>query len=126
MTMGMNQVKAADVSALDSVAECDDLHWRLTETIADLEAQQVDHLNGEGPSRPSGWMGRLMYALRMTKAKRLLVERRRAEIRREDMARSGVVPERVFQQVAHQMLAPDVYGAIMEAVRERIGHEVQG
>jgi len=125
--MTAKQVRELNPFDLETMDECSRVELRLTDCIADMEGQQLQHLQeGTTAGRDGDWLRRLTYALKTAKGKRLAVQQRRAAIRRQDMGRAGIVLEKVLREVAQGMMTPDQFTRVMEAAKERISNEMQG
>lgn len=125
MSLTAKQIRDIDPLSVETTQDCDFLLTKLDEVLGDMEGQRLEYLMGDGPVRDGTWLRRLTYAVRCAKAKRAAVQNRRGDIRREDMARAGIVFERVFVEVAKGMLTQDQFTRVMNATKERC-HEMQG
>jgi len=125
VSLTTKQIRDIDPQDVETIQDCDRLMTRIDEALGDMEGQRLEHLMGDGPARDGTWLRRLTYAVRCAKAKRAALQNRRGVIRREDMARAGIVLEKVFVDVARGMLTPDQFTRVMNATKERC-HEMQG
>jgi hypothetical protein len=114
-------LKRINVFAVDNIEECAWLMLNLDELVVDIEDQlkrAIDNLQtGKEVVNPV-WMRSAERALRETRIKRQALQERRGQLKRARHQANGSRPEKLFVDVARELLPAELFERVWARVAE--------